>query len=164
MDLTNTTYQQLSDDSRVWIYQSNRPLTEKETTYVNDQLADFTQRWTSHNRDLKAFGTVFHNRFVVLMVDETQAGASGCSIDSSVHFLQQLQQHLGVDLFDRMTFAWTDQHGQIRTASRDNFARLYRDGQLGDETPVFDHLVKTKKQFREQWIRPLKESWHARMV
>ena len=99
-------YDQLSPESRVWIYQSSTAFDEEEVATLNQQLANFSRNWVSHNRALKSFASVYHNRFIVLMVDETQAGASGCSIDKSVHFIKQIEQHYGVSLFDRMSFAF----------------------------------------------------------
>ena len=162
MDIKNT-YDLLPAETRVWIYQSSRKFTAEETQKVDAQLLAFTQEWASHNRALKALGKVYHNQFLVLMVDESMAGASGCSIDSSVHFVRDIQQQLGVDFFDRMTFAWEDTDG-VKTAHRSEFAELYKEGKITDETLVFDNLVNTKGQFEERWLRPLKESWHARMV
>ncbi|MEM9885683.1 MAG: hypothetical protein AAF849_07315 [Bacteroidota bacterium] len=158
-----TKYDILADNSRVWIYQSDRAFTASELPQVRQYLQQFAQRWVSHNRDLHAYADVFHNQFIVLMVDESHAGASGCSIDASVHFLQQLQAEFGVYLFDRMTFAYQDEAG-VKTAKRDEFKTLYQAGKIEDDTLVFDNLVNTKAQFQAAWVKPLKESWHKRMV
>ena len=104
-----------------------------------------------------------HNRFVILMVDESQAGASGCSIDSSVHFLKTLQSEYGVDLFDRMVFSFK-QGEEVLSLDRETFAKWYAEGKINDDTPVFDTLVNNKKDLEENWIKPLGESWHRRMV
>ncbi|MEL6863899.1 MAG: hypothetical protein AAFP19_05745 [Bacteroidota bacterium] len=158
-----TKYELLPDTTRVWIYQSNRPFTDKELPTLRQHLAQFTTQWVSHSQQLRAFGEVYHQRFIVLMVDESQAGASGCSIDSSVHFIKAIEQHYSTNLFDRMNFAYQED-GEVRMASREEFARLYQEGKISDETLVFDNLVKNKGEFEQQWLRPLAESWHARMV
>ena len=152
----------LDDSSKVWIYQSNRKLTSEESQYTRETLTSFAARWTAHNMQLKAKAVLLEDQFIILAVDETLAGASGCSIDASVHFLKSLQDHLGVDLFDRMRFAYLDQ-GTIRTADRISFAQLYATGVISDETEVIDTLVKSKGDLANL-IKPLKESWHARMV
>ncbi len=157
------TYEQLPDTSRVWIYQSSRPFNEEETDQLQSILTDFAQRWVSHNRQLRAFGGLFHRQFLVLMVDESQAGASGCSIDSSVHFMQGLESQFGVQLFDRMTFTYLDGDA-VQTAGRDEFSQLYQAGKINDLTPVFDNLVSNKADFNAKWVKPLGESWHKRMV
>ena len=156
-------YQSLPAETRVWIYQSSRALTSDEVEKTRTELQAFATQWVSHNRQLTAHADVLHERFLILMVDETRAGASGCSIDSSVHFIQNLQRDLGVDFFDRMTFAWKEDE-VIKTASRDEFANLYSQGLINDDTLVFDNLVNTKAKFESQWIKPLKDSWHTRMV
>ncbi|MFT4664123.1 MAG: hypothetical protein ACI8YQ_003453 [Polaribacter sp.] len=162
MDINNN-FTTLSAETRVWIYQSNRPFSTEEAGVIKSAIADFAQGWVSHNQALKTHGDLYHNQFVVLMVDESQAGASGCSIDSSVKFIRHLQQQLGVDFFDRMTFAWKE-GDVVKTAHRSEFANLYKEGAINESTLVFDNLVTTKGDFEEKWVKPLGESWHARMV
>ncbi len=154
---------QLSDSTRVWIYQSNRPFKEEDEEQIKTYVKQFAQQWVSHNRQLKAFGDLLHRQFVILMVDESQAGASGCSIDSSVRFMKGLQAEFGVDLFDRMSFTYLDE-GQVKTADRASFAAKYQDGEINDDTLVFDTLVDNKHKFKNSWIKPLGQSWHKRMV
>ena len=158
-----TAFEQLPDSTRLWIYQSNRELTDTELVQINDQLVHFTTQWVSHARSLRAFGQVFHRRFIVLMVDESQSGASGCSIDSSVHFVRSLEGQYGITLFDRMNFAY-EENGAVKTAAKPQFAELYAAGAIGDQTLVFDNLVKTKGDCVRAWRKPLSESWHKRFV
>lgn len=87
----NTNY---SPDSKVWIYQSSRPFTEEEISAINDQLAIFTKQWTAHNAQLQAQGNIIEDRLILLIVDETHTAASGCSIDTSVHFIKSLEKNL----------------------------------------------------------------------
>lgn len=157
-------YDLLSPESRVWIYQINRPISEEEESNINKQLTDFAQSWTSHNRDLLAFAKVWHKRFVVLMVDETKAGASGCSIDSSVRFLQQLESAFNINLFDRTTFLYLSPEGQIESAQMTDFKEAYEAGKVTDNTLVFDNLVSTKESFEQSWQKPLQKSWHRRFI
>ena len=156
-------YATLPASTRVWIYHSNRPFDDQELPMVKVKLQQFARQWVSHNRQLRAHGDILHNRFVVLMVDESQSGASGCSIDSSVNFLKSLQAEHNVDLFDRMIFSYLDGE-QVKSVSRDEFSALYEAGKITDDTPVFDTLVNNKGDFEQQWIKPLSQSWHKRMV
>lgn len=158
-----TTYDILPDTTRVWIYQAQAPFNEKDITEIRQHISNFTTSWVSHNNQLRAFGDIFHNQFIVLMVDESLAGASGCSIDKSVHFIKQLEQHYQLDLFDRMTFTYQD-GDVVKSAPRMEFAKLYAEGKINDSTLVFDNLVKNKAEFEAQWVKPLGESWHKRMV
>ncbi len=153
----------LPDTSRVWIYQAQQAFSAELSAEIQQQVQAFAQQWVSHNRALRASGEVLYDQFIVLMVDESQAGASGCSIDKSVHFMQALEAKYGINLFDRMTFTYKD-GDQVMTAPREQFARLYAEGKINDETLVFDNLIKTKGEFSNKWIKSLGQSWHKRMV
>lgn len=154
----------LPDHARVWIYGAERPLTETEAQAAKEQAADFAQRWVAHNRQLKADANLLHNRFLVLAVDESMAGASGCSIDSSVHFVQQLGAQLGIDFFNRMQFSYRTDAGNIETLDRKSFKAQYALGAIHDATTVFDPMVNTLGDLRASFEKPLAASWHKRMV
>lgn len=153
-----------SPDSRVWVYVAERSLSEQETAFAEQQLSAFCRQWTAHNQQLRAASEVFGHQFVLLMVDETQAGASGCSIDKSVHFLEQLGQSIGADLFERMRFGWLDESGTLRMSRRDEFAQSVQSGHITADTPVVNTLVQTKRDLTEKWLLPYAQSWHRRMV
>lgn len=156
-------YEELSPDSRVWIYQSNRIFEDQEVSEIDAILADFCSQWAAHGQELKAFGKVYFNIFVVLMVDESQAGASGCSIDSSVGVVRKLMDQYKVDLLDRMIFSYR-KADDIELVNRTDFEKLFASGDITNSTIVFNNLVKNKSEFESQWQIALEESWHKQMV
>ena len=158
-----TTYESMPKSSKVWIYQSNLPFTDEEVPEIQTQIDNFVKNWVSHNQEMHSFGKLYHNRFIVLMVDDNVVSAGGCSIDTSVHFIKAMGVHHGVDFFNRMIFTY-QKDGKIHAAHRDDFASLFQKGVINDNTLVFDNLVKTKEDFENKWVLPLKDSWHARMV
>ncbi len=151
------------DTSRVWVYVCARPLTETQAETLQDALNDFTRRWTAHNQALKAVGEVFDRQFVLIMVDETQADASGCSIDQSVHFLEAMSHQLGVDLLERLRFGWIED-GRLRMGNREELAEQIRHQRIGPDTLMVNTLVQTKRDLRERWLLPFAQSWHQRIV
>ena len=158
-----TSYTELSPQSKIWVYQSNRPFSEAETTDIQQDIAHFAQQWAAHGQGLKAYGNLYHSQFIVLMVDETAHGASGCSIDSSVHFLKDLQKKYGVNLFDRLNMAYRDTSNNIITADRNTFQKLVNMGEINDDTIVFNNLVRNKQEFETKWEVSMAKSWHKRI-
>lgn len=152
-----------SPQSRVWVYTSSRPLDDAEVQAAQLALDDFARQWTAHNFALKAAAEVFQNQFVILMVDETQAGASGCSIDKSVHFLEALGHQLGVDLFERMRFAWVHDE-EMEFANRSEFSDQVQNQAITENTLVVNTLVENKQELQEKWLMPFAQSWHKRLV
>ena len=158
-----TDFQELSADSRVWIYQNSVPLEKKMIRDIQSKLNSFIDSWKAHGHPLRAMGDILHDRFIVLIVDERQNGVSGCSIDSSVAFIKAIEEEFQLDLFDRLVFSYLNGQ-QVETIAKDQFLKKYQEGIIDDQTLVFDNLVSTKKDFTEAWIKPLKDSWHKRFV
>lgn len=151
------------DESRVWIYQADMPLPADAIPALNARIEDFAKEWTSHNKALHATGGLLHEMFLILVADESHAGASGCSIDTSVRFIRQLGELYGVDFFDRLHFAYLDEE-EIRKLHRDEIHDAYERGIINDETLFFDNLVNTKGAFVTKWVSPLKETWIKRFA
>ena len=155
-----TTYNDLSANSRVWIYQSNREFSDYEAISIRGKINQFVQQWVAHSDKVKGFGDLYHNRFVVLFADEEQVGVSGCSIDSSVKFIKQLGQEYQVDFFDRFNIAYSVNEG-VNSLPKMEFEAEISNGNVTPETLVFNNLVSSKAEFEKQWHVPMKESWHA---
>jgi DNA polymerase I-like protein with 3'-5' exonuclease and polymerase domains len=153
----------LDDNSKVWVYHSSAPIPEEKISEVQSHIFQFVKSWVSHNKALKAYGNIFHNRLLCLFVDESQAGASGCSIDSSVKFIKNLGAHYEVDFFDRMIFSYI-KNDEVFTAKKSELKTLMEKNEINGQTLFFDSLVKNKAQFISNWLVPLEESWIKRMV
>ncbi|MEJ6979778.1 ABC transporter ATPase [Pedobacter sp. P351] len=153
---------EISKNSRVWIYQSNRPFSLTEEHGVKEKLNDFTSQWQAHGNALTAKAEIRYNRFVILMVDEQQAGATGCSIDKSVNLMKHIEEELDINLFDRFNIAYRDENG-IKSCSREEFEKLITEGKVTEDTIVFNNLVQTLAELEQNWEVPLKNSWHARV-
>lgn len=147
------------DESRIWIYQADRPFEDEDIMKINEEIDAFCEQWTSHNRDLHAIGGVMHDQFIVLVVDETQAGASGCSIDKSVNFVKSLEPKYHRNLLQRDNVAWLDENEQIHTIPLSALKKAVKDGTINMETKVFDNLVATRKDYISRWTVPLGQSW-----
>ena len=149
--------------SRIWIFQADTPLPAESIGIVNMRVREFSRAWTSHNTALKATGGLLHDKFLVLVADESHAGASGCSIDTSVRCIRQLGEEYGVDFFDRLRFSYLEDE-QVKEIHRDDIREAYRNGLINDQTLFFDNLVKNKEEFLTRWLTPFGESWMKRFV
>jgi len=156
--MNTTINNQLSDSSKVWVYQSNRPFSESEMPVLRDKIKGFVTQWTAHKEEVSGAGDILYDRFVVLMADESQVGVSGCSIDSSVNFMRALGSEFNVNFFDRWCIAYK-QGEEVKACSRSEFEKLVENNLVNDETIVFNNLVQTKKEFERNWEIAFKNSW-----
>ncbi len=156
-------FKSLPDSARVWIYQSNRKFSEGELAEVQRSLADFLRQWTAHGADLKAGYTIPYDRFIVIGLDQDPNAASGCSIDTSVHFVQKLEKQYKVDLMDKMNVTY--KQGEFITYKPlADFKKMAKQKAVGKNTVVFNNLVVNKGEFEDSWEVPAQESWHARFL
>lgn len=153
---------QFSDNSRVWVYQADKQLSEEQTAEIQQHLNVFTAEWTAHNHQLKAKGEVRYNRFLILVVDESQAGATGCSIDKSVHFMKRIEQEFGINLFDRFNLAYREADGVLSLPRRE-FEEKLKQGEINTATIVFNNMVQNLKELQTKWEVPFKDSWHIQL-
>lgn len=151
--------------SRVWVYQSERELTSAETESIKRKAQEFVAQWTSHDQLMKACIEIFHNRFIVVCVDEKTAPSSGCGIDKSVKFIQELEKNFSVSLMDRMIVAYrkgltptlSEGEGEVLTCHVSELKNL-------GEVFVFNNLVATKEELEKNWEVPIEKSWHKQFV
>src|SRR6185503_3076025 len=151
-----------SENSRVWVYQANKKLSDSEVNQIQSDLDGFAAARTAHNHQLKAKGEVRYNRFIILTVDESQAGASGCSIDKSVRFVQQLEQQYGITLLDRFNLAYRE-GSEVHSAPRHAFEELLKQGAINSNTVVFNNMVQNLKELQTKWEVPFRDSWHMQL-
>ena len=161
----NTEYKSLlpsefSANSRVWIYQSSRLFSLQEALKIEDELEAFASNWQSHGSPVKGFATLFFGRFIILMADETMAGVSGCSTDSSVRLIKNLETSFGVSLFDRQMLAFIIKD-QIELLPLAQLNYAFENSFITGESIYFNNLVQTKQELIDKWMIPLNKSWLA---
>ncbi len=150
-------------NSRVWLYQSNRLFSIGEALEIEDRMYDFVAAWNSHGTPVKGYANLLFGQFIVLMADESATGVSGCSTDSSVRLIKNIESLFHVSLFDRQSLAFVVKDkveilpmAQLEYALQNNF--------ITPDTFYFNNLVNTKQQLENEWIIPVRESWLAKKV
>jgi hypothetical protein len=158
-----TEYKNLPNNSRVWIYQADREFTDTEMDFIALKAEDFINQWTRHGDDLKGSFTFKYKQFLVLAVDESFNNVSGCSIDSSVRFVQALEKELNLDLMNKMNITFKD-NDRIKLVKLSDFQRFAKEQKVTSDTIVFNNMVNTKEAFENNWEIPMQESWHKRFL
>ena len=153
----------LPESARVWIYQANRSFTAAELKELGKELDAFIQDWTAHGSDLQAGYEIRYKRFIILALDQSQAAASGCSIDASVHFIQQLQKKYNVELLDKMNVSYK-QGEFVAYKTLIDFKKMAKQKAVSMNTIVFNNLVTNKGEYLEHWEVPASESWNSRFM
>lgn len=154
-------FENLPDESRIWIYQSNRKFSDEESAEIEAATRQFVEQWAAHGTGLEASFLIKYNRFIILAVNTEMQAATGCSIDDSVRFIQGLEQKYGVDLLDKMNV--TFRNGEhIAHKPLADFKKMAKEKAVSENTIVFNNLVNTVGEWNDFWEVPAGESWHSR--
>lgn len=156
-------FDSLSDEARIWVYQSNREFSEKEEQLMNERLSAFVGSWKRHGQDLKASFQILKKHFIVLGVEESYNPVSGCAIDASVHAIQELEKLLNIDLTNKMNVSFRDGEN-INIVSLVDFQKYASERKITGDTVVFNNMVAKKIDLETQWETPAQNSWHKRYL
>ncbi|MBL7849247.1 MAG: hypothetical protein JNL40_17395 [Cyclobacteriaceae bacterium] len=156
-------FNDMPGSARLWIYQADRPFTVPERASIENDLVHLCETWKAHDVPLKTSFRIEYSQFVVLAVDERDAGASGCSIDSSVRWLKGLQQRLGIDFFNRQQVAFLADEG-IALHPMGQLKTLFENGVLNARSVAFNNALTTKADWEQAWKVAAAETWLSRYL
>jgi hypothetical protein len=145
-------------DSKVWVYQSSRLFMLSEALQIEEMLKDFTTEWQSHGVPVKGAAYLFFGQFIILMADESATSVGGCSTDSSVRLIKEIEKRFGVNMFDRTMLAFVVKD-KVQLLPMSQLQYAIENGFIDGDAPYFNNLVQTKEELENNWILPLKDSW-----
>lgn len=156
-------FETLADSARIWIYQAGRKFTETEKSTISDTLTAFTHAWVAHGNPLKTSFAILHDQFIVLAADENFNETSGCSIDSSVRIIRQLDGQFSLGLFDRTKIGFLKEN-QISMIPLNELPKALAEGQWKPDSLFFNNVLSTKGQLKNGWIIPANQTWLKRYL
>lgn len=156
-------FNQLPAHTRFWMFTSNRLLNQEEVIYLNNELSLFIQKWTAHKQELNASFSVIDNAILVVGVDESQTGASGCSIDSMTKEITRLAQQMNIDWLNRFSIVIKSSDGII-TTNANNLKDLFLAGKINEQTLVSNALLSSFDELQTNLYLPIKDTWMNRYL
>lgn len=156
---TNWKIEGFDNSSKIWVYTIHPNLTEEQEKNLEAELSEFCKTWTAHNKELKAFFKIIQHTILILGVDEHLNPASGCSIDKSVHFLEELELKYSLNFFNRMLFTYIEENGTFVTKNKQEFEELLSKESIHSKTNVVNTLTLTLQEWNEKGIQTIENSW-----
>jgi len=151
-------FEEMPAGARIWVYQSDRKLTPEEKNTVSEKLQAFCEQWNTHGSRMPTSFDIMYSKFIILSVDESQLGASGCSIDSSVKVLRDIEEKLDINLLNQGKISFLEGE-EVTTTTLPEVKKYIASGKLEKETSIFNPLVDKKQDLNEKWLISAKDSW-----
>ncbi len=152
-------FEQMPSESRIWVYNSERKFTQNELGFIHTKLKNFCEAWNTHGNYMPTSYDIRFEQVIILAVDESQLGASGCSIDSSVRLLKQIEQELGIDLVNQGKVSYFQKDDKLQVSPLLGIKSKIQEGVLDRDTRVINPIVHIKADMDDKWLISAKESW-----
>jgi len=155
----------LPDHCRIWLYQSADVLSSEQIAHIEEEGRKFCASWTSHQQQMSAEVHVLYGAVLMITLDESKAGASGCGIDKSVAFVRSMEQYTGLDFLERLRLVFPSEgiDGSLVVGATDLPSFLEK-SIITPESMVVNTTVQTLGEFRRDGIIALSDSWANRIL
>lgn len=150
--------QDLPTQSQLWIYQSNKPFEDDEYA-ISEQLERFIQNWESHGSPVTGAYEIINNQFIIVAAN-AEDSPSGCSIDSSVKVIREIESEFGYDLLNKGLIAFENEG--IQLVGLPDIPSKISAGELTADTIIYNNAINTVGQFKDNWKIKAQESWMKR--
>jgi hypothetical protein len=157
-------FESLPDSSRVWVFGSDRPVTGPAAQRLLGEVDRFLEDWKAHGAPLRCSRLWRDDRFLVIGVDQSDANASGCSIDGLFRSLRALEQEIGAKLVGGGRVYYRDHSGVAQSAERSELDGLVARGEVGPNTVVFDPSITDLGEWRAKFEQPARKTWVGELI
>jgi len=156
-------FKNMPDDSRIWIYQSNRDFNELEIGIINDKTISFLDNWQAHGKDLECSYSIIDKRFIIIAVNESFNPIGGCSIDFSLQLIKDISNTIGIDLLNRLVVNLKIDN-RLESLSLGDLKNKIKDGDFSPETIIFNTAINSKSELLNNFEIDIKSSWLSKFI
>ncbi|MBR9860170.1 hypothetical protein GYB22_05375 [bacterium] len=153
----------LQGNGRVWIYTASRTLTSTEESEISEKLNKFISNWSAHGKALHAGFEIYKNQIIIIAADEGFEAASGCSIDTSVQEIRNIDQIYGLDLFNRLNIPFLKED-EIQLIPMTQINEAFQSGAINKDSLILDTTIYELASIRTGLVKPLRESWLSKKI
>ena len=153
----------LPPNAKVWIYQSDRNLSNIDIELIEREVKLFLNNWSSHNKEIESSFEIRYNRFLIIGLNENINSASGCSIEKSLNIIKDLQSLLEVNFLNRVDVDYKTGN-DINSISLSEFQTMIREKKLSKDSIVYNNMIDSKQSYINNWETKIENSWHKKFL
>jgi len=153
-----TNYQNLSENSKVYLYPSSRKFYANELEELEFKIKEFLSSWTEFSTSYK----IKYNRFLLFFITE-DVEVSTELMDKLAMFILELETAYKVTLLDKVNVCFK-QGEYVQYQEMKRFRELVKKKSVSKKTIVFNNFIQTKYEFENEWEMPITESWLSHLI
>jgi hypothetical protein len=157
-------FEKLNKSSKVWVFQSSSEIPESLFENISIDTKNFLEELNSHGNSLNSSFKLIYNHFLIIAVENTKNEISGCSIDTIIRFVKNLELRYNLSFFDRLIVKYKEENNNIKSTSLDEFKSIYKTKKISDKITVFNNLVKNIDELENIWETNIQNTWLKRFL
>jgi len=143
----------LSDNSKIYIFPSNRKLYPKEIPLIKVKMETFLKEISKIDLAFE----IQYDRFLILLVShETPLNME--QNDALVNLIQQFEKEYKITLLDKVNVCFK-QGEFVQLKEMNAFKKLIKSKGVSKKTIIFNNLITTKSEYDCCWETPAEDSW-----
>ena len=143
---------------RIWIYLSDKKITNELHASISNDCVNFILEWNAHGTKLDSGFKILHEHFLIFEVNDENHHASGCSIDKQVQFIKQLEQKFSINLLNRLLVAYR-LNNDVVVKTANEVKQAVKNNLLSPDTITFDISITDSELFKTEFEKPISLSW-----
>ena len=151
-------FKELSSQSKVWIYQSDKKITKDAELKIKNKLKEFVENWTAHSQVLKSSFDIRYNFFIILSIDESLNKASGCSVDSLFRVIKEIEEICEISLLSRENLAFFIDD-EVVVIELKNIKDEIKKGNINTQSIFFNNFANYIEELPTNWMIPIEKTW-----
>tara|TARA_B100001287_G_C22612862_1_gene496021 strand:- start:355 stop:846 length:492 start_codon:yes stop_codon:yes gene_type:complete len=156
-------FNDLNKNSKVWVFQSSSKIPESLLDKISKDSKDFLDRLNSHGNSLNSSFKLVYNHFLIIAVENIKNEISGCSIDTIIRFVKNLELRYNLSFFDRFIIKYKEDNN-IKATSLHEFKSICKTQKISNKITVFNNLVKNIDELENIWETNIQNSWLKRFL
>ncbi len=156
-------FAEISEEAKLWVFPSSRKFYPQEIAGLKNAIEKFFTNWRNDQKILKASYELRYNRFILIVVDNTEITLSLEAHDALISFIQQLETAYEVLLLDKINVSYK-QGEFVQYKDLKEFKKMMKTRGVSSKTIVFDNMIGLKKDLEYDWEINIMESWLGRFV
>lgn len=160
----NELFPNIALSARLFVYTSDETLSPNELTTFSNELSNFISAWKAHGTHLNSSFLFIANRVLLIVVDEQDQNATGCSIDSLNRYLQKTTYNWFTRNWVLHNSNSNDLNSHWKVTGLQDFHSKCKSGEISLEEYVLNTTVLTLADARKNMVQTVSESWHMQML
>jgi hypothetical protein len=156
-------FTKLPEQAKAWVFPSSRKFYTQEIEGLQKSIEDFLNVWEDMGNSLNCAYFLKHDRFIIIVVDDTATSLTLETHDALIAFIQGLELTYNIVLLDKINVCYK-QGEFVQYKDLKDFKKLIRAKGVSKKTIVFNNMITTKGELEYDWEINIMDSWLGRFL